>query len=903
MNKFLIIFCSILAIIVALHFQGKILLPSDILNYFPAFSQNWTKPHNSLLADPISQFEPWRIYSKNELMNMRLPVWNGLNAGGVPFLATMQSAVFFPLNLLYYLFPPSISLLSISIIKYSLFLFFTFLYLRNFGISKESSAIASFIASASYMVIWLQWPQTNVFLLFPLILFFVERMYKKKNFVDHFFCLSLIYFVAVLGGHPETLFNIAVITSLYILIRTRSGKEFFIHAFGVVFGCFLASFLLIPFLEYLKNSYVISFRAAGVHLLSLPLLSIFSFPFPLILGGPQFSLYKSFSAMTNFAETAAGSIGPIGIIAAFRFWKIRTYGLQFSILIAVCLVFAYLPIISNLPLFSVNANQRFIAFIPLFAAVLIGISIDQIKKTTNALSWKKILLLFIVGIPMLGLFLIQTETKIEAFFTFSVLTMLFMLFTTILFFVVIKLPLRFKNLALATIVLLQIGLPVATFNGLTNKSEYYPQNNLIKTIKKYPSLRILQVGNMNLPPDINLAYGIESAENYDAIDVRGYKVAFDKAFAVKNHLGLVDSVSYESLSNFGIGMVIADYDITQKKIILQPKYNERIVLSRPYSLEIRNATGILSGVRIITESFNRINSCKINFQIVESQKVLQSTFINCKDIRDGMFYTIPVNNIKMEPSKIYQAIFTPSLINGSNQIALRGSSDKPFLELLLSANNKKQFTKVYDKNTSGIYLVNNVKKIDFKGNLKEQKKNNDRVELITESKFSEKLTLKYTFYPGWKAFVNNHSVEIEGKNPFMTINVPKGTNYISFVYKPYSFYIGMMLSTVGFVIVAVYVLRRSLKKRRFLGFGKKIKFSKHVQYFLIGAVPSEIIILLLLKIIPLHFAIPETSAINWFTVHEYPRQQEYIYFFILFLTPLLVGILTWMISIWKKLKK
>jgi hypothetical protein len=51
------------------------------------------------------------------------------------------------------------------------------------------------------------------------------------------------------------------------------------------------------------------------------------------------------------------------------------------------------------------------------------------------------------------------------------------------------------------------------------------------------------------------------------------------------------------------------------------------------------------------------------------------------------------------------------------------------------------------------------------------------------------------------------------------------------------------------------------------------------------------------------FILPPTTAINWFTLHHYPKQQDYFYFYLGFSYISLVSLLLWVLFVWLKIKK
>src|SRR5439155_1237208 len=54
-----------------------------------------------LAFDVAYQFVPWRHFAWESLRQGRLPLWNPYSLAGTPFIASMQSAVFYPINLLF----------------------------------------------------------------------------------------------------------------------------------------------------------------------------------------------------------------------------------------------------------------------------------------------------------------------------------------------------------------------------------------------------------------------------------------------------------------------------------------------------------------------------------------------------------------------------------------------------------------------------------------------------------------------------------------------------------------------------------------------------------------------------------------------------------------------------------
>ena len=89
-------------------FDGKIIFPSNFLAQFysPWKTEKFLSweagiPHKPIGDDQIRLFYPERTFTNAMLAKKIIPLWNPYTFTGTPFLADFQSAVFYPLNILY----------------------------------------------------------------------------------------------------------------------------------------------------------------------------------------------------------------------------------------------------------------------------------------------------------------------------------------------------------------------------------------------------------------------------------------------------------------------------------------------------------------------------------------------------------------------------------------------------------------------------------------------------------------------------------------------------------------------------------------------------------------------------------------------------------------------------------
>ena len=915
-----LIFCVLLFSLLYSFFTNLVFLPVDILKGLPLFGLDPSGIHNSLLADPVFQFEPWRIFMKESFTHGHLPFWNELNGNGVPFLANPITSVFFPLNLLYVLFPPKFSLLIMALIKIVIFCFGVYFYLRKVNISKEMALLGSVISTSGYFILWLDWPQTNVYIFFPFVLLFVEKLYEKISF-SNLAVFSLIFFLAFLGGHPETYFQLALVGFLYGVIKyPKSWKNHMFYCLSIVIGTLLAGFQLFPFLEYLYYSYALHARSITPHAgLSLESF-VFNF-FPYVLGAPHLKFYKPFPG-TNFQEATGGYVGIIFFTLIFiKFKSVFTSSLQKTWLIIsiISIVLAYsIPVVSDVikltPL-GINANSRMIATLG-FGVLVLGVSIlDTIYKSKSTGKIKLKFHIPILTILLLCLIAIQTrfsdfllagfgQTQ-SGFIQVLVIFVVISIVSSVCFFLTLplrgKLPKNLFLFLLTLFVALQTLLLFGSYNTFEKKEFYYPNNRAIEVLKR-SDLPMLNVGNVNLSPDINMAYGIKSIENYDAMDISWYKKYFDENFPDKNRWGNVDSVTFESLKKFGVGSVISDYNINNKKVSVQNKSKSVIPLNQKAIVNIYGNNKTLRQIRFLPATYNRSNDCLLSISLISVGKVIRKAIVSCEGLYNGMFYTVDVQPEILSSRQKYQVIFEKT----GESIALFGEKNVPYLDLLFDSG-YNYYQEAYRSGSVVIYKVPDVKTIETQAVVRNVKSSGGELSFIVVAKEPTKVLVKKTYFPGWTLTINGIKTQMLGKNPFMSFAVPKGESKIVLQYKPTIFYLGLLFSVVTFstlLIVMIVHLSKNIRAAAFFSFlsakAQEKSVSFHIGILSLAFLISVTFFLFLCSILTVKFTMPETTAINWLTVNNYPKQQDLFYFAVGFPFVTLLTILIWITTVCKK---
>ncbi len=840
-----IIFSFLIGTMIVVLFSLKtsqILFPSDNLYLFPSYSQTqWKAPANSLLIDPVFQFEPWRHYAKQRIRKGEIPLWNNLNAKGVPFLANPQTAIFYPINVFYYLFPSVISLNLIAYTKLFLFGFFCYLYLKILRVQFTPLLIGVFTAIFSgFSMVWLLWPHTNAFIFFPLLFYITERILHEKKASHRWYALlSSAYFIALLGGHPETLFHMAVVHFIYTVVRLKSEVQKIANIIGfTILGLLLGSFQILPFLEYLQNSRAFILRDTTDDHFFLPIQSFIMQVIPFVFGAPHLPYYKAITTTTNFQETIGGYMGVamfvIALFGVVRFWHsnfFRFFGV--AVIIFWLLAYKVWPfwLLTQLPLFNKAGNSRLVGFVGFFLAVVAVLALEKIvkNKLISHQAIKNIVVISLIGLSVstLSYFFLRQQLlnnyseKVQDFLTFLFFHVSFLIISTTLFFFFVFLLQRKKSLFITILLLLvvlsQSLLLFWNYAPLTSYRGYYPQTELVKQLHRLPQGTILEVGNFNLPPNINLMYNLSHAENDDALQVREYRINFDRAFPKRNHWNIVDTVTIESLQRFGIRYIITDFDPNLQRERVQPRYDQIISFSVPgkaLHVPFVALKTNLEEVRLLTANFNRLNTCRLVVGIAdfETREILAKNNLDCKQVRDKMFYTLPLP-ASLKQNRQYFLSLESFGIKKDNAIGLWADrSGTPYLELLYQSSDVNTFVPLWRQNNVALWEVPNVEEVVLDGEYTVLKNKPEEINFDISAKRDGIVEVKQTYYPGWQAMLDGQRVEIKNVHPFVGIFVPKGGHVLTLSYRPMSFSIGLLASCASFFGLIIYFIFREWKE-------------------------------------------------------------------------------------------
>ena len=203
------------------------------------------------------QFWPWRYLVKKIALAGAWPLWNPLLGNGTPLLANLQTAIFYPPNLLYFLMPVEQALTLSTILHLSLAGLFMYGYARciNLGSFAATISALSFMFSG-YIVGRTQFiPMINALVWIPLLLLLSERWLtesllkergvNKSSAYRRLLGLGLVLAVQLLAGHAQTWFYSLCLLGAYTVFRSwqyarQTGRPLVLTLLNIGIGLSLA---------------------------------------------------------------------------------------------------------------------------------------------------------------------------------------------------------------------------------------------------------------------------------------------------------------------------------------------------------------------------------------------------------------------------------------------------------------------------------------------------------------------------------------------------------------------------------------------------------------------------------------------------------------------------------------
>ncbi len=387
--------------------KGLIPFPSKYLvTFFAPWNASYGMPvKNNAMPDIITQIYPWKQITIDTWKQGQIPLWNPYAFAGTPHGGNYQTAVFSPINILFFILPFVDAWSIMILLQPFLAGVGMYLFLRSLDRSRTASLIGAIgFMFCGFITTWMAYGTLGyAALMLPWILWSIAQNFKKNAFISRI-TLPLFIALSFLSGHFQISLYVCIASVVFICfegLQKRNSKEVLRSLLGMCIGVGLAApQLLLTYHAYIASTRLDSFIRSDV----IPwqyLITLFS---PDFYGNPVtrndwFGHYAEWASYVGIVPLL------LAVFAVSR--KIKGYIRFFIVAGCFSIFFAYptpfndLLYALKLPAISTSAASRIIILFSFSLAALSAFGLDELVAAWKEKNKKSVFLFIIVWILFL----------------------------------------------------------------------------------------------------------------------------------------------------------------------------------------------------------------------------------------------------------------------------------------------------------------------------------------------------------------------------------------------------------------------------------------------------------------------------------------------------------------------
>ena len=785
--------------------------------------------HNKilLLRDLYCDYIPWRTFARESIRNGIMPLWNPYSSLGQPFIAFPQTAVFYPLNLMFYVLPIITALRWFIVLHIFLAGVFMYILMKHWNVARIAAFVSAIIFMFNGMIIsrleFLTIISTLVWI--PLLFYLLDIAIEKSSL----WCsivTGIVLSIQLLAGHPQTFYYAYLSLGLYWIVKitircftTRDIKSIiklgFVLPLATIIAISLSMIQLLPTLELTNLSIRAENYNPQMHEASLHPFHLSTFLIPYLFGIPGYAnVYWGISQIEFWTGSFYVGIFTLILIllsTIFIFCKknelsntdtslnLKDASNNFRILTAFFCALTMLLIILASGVYTPIYNI-FYTYFPFFnkfrwpsrimeltvfsLSIIAGIGAHyffiSVKNTKNLQSKKTDSCLYLV----LKIIII-TDALLIAFFLLGYFmpAKMFPLikgYINMVHFVEIPTSLESRYSLtmrgfLYMLIFLNAGI-ILFFLGIARKVDY-------KVLKFLLPLVIV----------IDLFFMFKGLNYYSSADVYITKPDVITYLESDKDLFRIGS-TYNKTQQFLYG-IKTDSAFLRAKSVLAGE------TSLPYHIFKLLGGGELK-INNYVEFLNYLNNKARSLNI--QNNILK--LLNVKFIFTGEKDEILLNNDSTKVTLSKYVDYYPRVFVVGKTIVLNNKTDllgklfsedfDLFKEIIIEDQKKDVGNLPFEKKE----INYKIKKLDYLSN---------KVKIAIELDNNGFLVLSDTYYPGWKAYIDNKETTIYKTDYILqSVFLEKGSHNVEFIYDPISFKIGYIITlSTTFVLIIIGILK------------------------------------------------------------------------------------------------
>jgi len=753
--------------------------------------------------DLIRSYYPLREFSAIQFRAGSIPLWDPYLHCGTSHIAEIQNSVFYPLSIIYMLFSYPQAFNYFIILHIFLAGVFTYLLMREWNYSRYGSFFSGlifmfggYIISAINLV-----PQLTSVAWLPIVILFYERSLGKK-WLKNSMLTGIFLTLMFLGGSPAV-FYLTCFILVFLGFRQKSAKGAYFEkvnrrgrlnlntsyircliplALALLVFIGLSCFQILPFLEIIKESPRATMHFNEVSIWSFPPYAFLDLFVPYLSDSDY--LYKEYWIRQSLILTFyMGIFTVICVVLSLKF-DVTEKRKTFFYLLAVSLLLSlgrYTPIYyflyNFIPGFGLLRYPVKFFFMAAFSlAILAGMGLEYYRENISS---SENLRRFLKGILIFGV--------ISSFF-YLMINLNFTATSDFLHRKILAIVPSFIDKASDVRDFIYVGmhnikrslyvfmyLSVLMFLPLKKKI----RSNLIIPILLFISFMDLLTANRIVYQNMDIDEYLKPGRTIEFLkEDKTLFRTFTSPVTLKENRFLPERDYFESIrilkerlvSDRGVGFQI--YDIYGYEQFF-PKRNEDIIKiimqqASPDETNLLNLLNVkyIASIKDFSAKGYRLVKRNKNINIYENKNVLPRVFLVDKAV----------------------------LIKDEEEILkrLKSKDFNPSKEIIL----EEDFASLDDIKRKGRVDI-----LEYKPN-----------EVIIEATVDDKkfLVLGDTFYPGWKVYVDGRREKIYRTDYILrSVYLERGKHIIKFIYDPYSFKMGAIITLIVIsILLGFFFVRR-----------------------------------------------------------------------------------------------
>ncbi len=731
--------------------KGLVPFPSKYLvTFFAPWSASYGMPlKNNAMPDVITQIYPWKRLTIDTWKQGQIPLWNPYSFSGTVHAGNYQTAVFSPLNVLFFLIHEVDAWSLLVLLQPLLAGLFMYLFLRSLDRSEAASIMGSVaFMFCGFIVVWMAYATLGYAALWlPLILFAVHRQFQKSSWWN-LVLLTLGLALSFFSGHFQISLYVSGLTLCYLLAETVRTGRWRVGGILVLFFA-LGIGLSMPQLTLSFDAFEQSVRSSNFGKGEvIPWQYLITILAPDFFGNPV----TRNDWFGHYAEWA-GYIGVIPLfLAVFAIIRKKTFQEWFFAAAGFVTLALALPTPLNdllytlkIPVLATSGASRIIVLTSFSLAVLAAFGLDGILDAWKARNRKQLIgltvgtLLFVAFVWMMlffGSWLPEEKATIAMHNLILPSAMFIACIILALAGFIRKKGVRFViTVSLLGLVAFDLLRFAAKWMPFDPKEYVYPPAKVLSFLNKKEIGYYRVFGNIG--NEVGTAFAIPSIEGYDALYQKRYGEFVNSAADGKFH-------------GAGRSVVLADR---------QGMYTEDLLQ--------------LLGVRYVVH------------RISDGQNVW--TFPLWKYPHYRSIY----RDEHFEVFENTQA-YLRTLLASSYVVA---RSDAEIVETLWDRNFRRNSMLILEQEPE-------VKPAEGEGTSAISKYSPTEVVVEVKAAAPKLLFLSDVYEKGWKATIDGAPTALyRADYAFRAVGVPAGEHVVTFAYDPAGFRLGLVLATVAVVVL------------------------------------------------------------------------------------------------------